>query len=55
MHCFICSIKHGDLVLKEHEDAKWLTIDTLDTVSWLPADLSLIEKLKCYLKNCQEL
>ena len=55
MHCFICSIKHGDLVLKEHEDAKWLTIDTLDTVSWLPADLSLIEKLKCYLKNCQKL
>lgn len=55
MHCFICSIKHGDLVLKEHEDAKWLTIDTLDTVSWLPADLSLIEKLKCYLKNCRKL
>lgn len=54
MHCFICSIKHGDLVLKEHEDAKWLTIDTLDTVNWLPADLSLIEKLKCYLKNCRK-
>lgn len=46
MHCFICSIKSGNLVLKEHEAAKWLTKDTLDSVDWLPADLGLIEKLK---------
>jgi len=48
MHCFICSIKGGELVLKEHEAAKWLTKDTLDSVEWLPADEVLIEKIKEY-------
>ena len=46
MHCFICTIKSGDLVLKEHEAAKWLTRETLDSVDWLPADKGLIEKIK---------
>ena len=46
MHCFLCTIKSGDLVLKEHEAAKWLAPEDLDSVDWLPADLGLIEKLK---------
>ena len=46
MHCFFCTIKSGDLVLKEHEAAKWLTRETLDSVDWLPADKGLIEKIK---------
>lgn len=46
MHCFLCTIKSGDLVLKEHEAAKWLTKDELDSVDWLPADLELIYKLE---------
>ncbi|WP_461812425.1 (deoxy)nucleoside triphosphate pyrophosphohydrolase [Faecalimonas sp.] len=46
MDCFICKIKSGKLVLKEHEAAKWLTKETLDSVEWLPADLGLVEKLK---------
>jgi 8-oxo-dGTP diphosphatase len=46
MDCFFCTIKSGDLVLKEHEAARWLTRETLDSVAWLPADLGLIEKLK---------
>ena len=46
MHCFLCTIKSGDLVLKEHEAAKWLTKKTLDSVDWLPADKGLIEQLK---------
>lgn len=46
MHCFLCTIKSGDLVLKEHEAAKWLTRETLDSVDWLPADKGLIEKIK---------
>ena len=45
MHCFLCTIQSGDLVLKEHEAAKWLTKNTLDSVDWLPADKGLIEKL----------
>lgn len=46
MHCFFCSVKQGNLVLKEHEAAKWLTLETLDTVEWLPADKGLIEKIR---------
>ena len=46
MHCFLCTIKSGELVLKEHEAAKWLTKETLDSVDWLPADLGLLEKLR---------
>ena len=50
MDCFICRIKSGDLVLKEHEAAKWLTRETLDSVEWLPADQALIGKIEKYLK-----
>lgn len=46
MYCYFCTIKAGDLVLKEHEAAKWLTKETLDSVDWLPADEGLIGKLK---------
>lgn len=49
MHCFLCTIKSGELVLKEHEAAKWLAPEELDSVDWLPADLGLIEKLKCQM------
>ncbi len=45
MDCFWCTIVKGDLVLKEHEAAKWLSKELLDDVEWLPADLSLIEKV----------
>ena len=44
MHCFFCSVKQGNLVLKEHEAAKWLTPETLADVNWLPADKLLIER-----------
>ena len=50
MDCFICKIKFGDLVLKEHEAAAWLTKETLYSVAWLPADLDLVEKIKNYLQ-----
>ena len=46
MDCFLCSIIKGDLVLKEHEAAKWLGAGELDDVEWLPADASLIEKIR---------
>lgn len=51
MDCFICKIKAGKLVLKEHEASKWLTKETLDSVEWLPADLELIEKIENYLRK----
>ena len=46
MKCYICSIVEGELILLEHESAKWLHKDDIDSVDWLPADLSLIAKLK---------
>jgi 8-oxo-dGTP diphosphatase len=46
MDCFWAEIVSGDLVLKEHEAAKWLTKDELNSVEWLPADITLIEKIR---------
>jgi len=46
MDCFWAEIVSGDMVLKEHEAAKWLTKETLDSVEWLPADIALIEQIK---------
>jgi len=43
MHCFVCRIKTGKLTLMEHEAAKWLTKETLDTVKWLPADKEVVD------------
>ena len=45
MDCFWCQIISGDLLLKEHEAARWLTKEELYSVKWLPADLTLIEKI----------
>ena len=45
MNCFWCTVLSGDLVLKEHEDAKWLAKEELKSVDWLPADISLIETI----------
>lgn len=49
MDCFICKVKSGDLVLKEHEAAAWLTKNILYSVDWLPADRGLIGKIEAYL------
>ena len=46
MDCFWCEMVSGDLVLKEHEAAKWLDKEMLYSVDWLPADVRLIEKIK---------
>ena len=50
MDCFWCELVSGDLTLKEHEAAKWLDKNTLGSVSWLPADITLIDKIKAVLK-----
>ena len=46
MDCFWCEVLNGDLVLKEHEAAKWLTKEKLNEVEWLPADITLIEEIR---------
>ena len=45
MDCFWCEIIKGELILKEHEAARWLTREQLGEVEWLPADVTLIEKV----------
>lgn len=45
MDCFWCEIVKGEFVLKEHEAARWLTREQLGEVEWLPADVTLIEKV----------
>lgn len=48
MDCFWCEIVKGDLELKEHEAARWLTKESINSVEWLPADITLVEKIiKC--------
>ena len=51
MDCFFCTIRSGELVLKEHEAAKWLTAERLESVGWLPADKGLVEGIREYLIN----
>ena len=45
MKCYWCKIESGEVVLKEHKAAKWLSKETLHSVDWLPADVSLIDKI----------
>ena len=47
MHCYLCSLMTDSLHLNEHEAAKWLTKDELNSVKWLPAVVELITHLRC--------
>ena len=47
MHCFLCTLVGDALHLNEHEAARWLTKDELDTVKWLPADEEVVEDVRC--------
>ncbi len=51
MGCYWCSIKSGCLTLKEHEAAKWLQLDELDTVDWLPADQNVVKQIRATAKK----
>ena len=46
MDCFFCSIESGNLTLLEHEAAKWLPVNNLRQVNWLPADMEIIEQIE---------
>jgi len=48
MDCFWCGLVRGELILKEAEDAAWLTKDKIDDVQWLPADITILDRVK----NC---
>ena len=46
MDCFLCRIISGDLILKEHEAARWLSREELDSVDWLPADITIMDQVR---------
>ena len=46
MQCFVCEVLSGKLELLEHENAAWLTAETLRTVKWLPADVTILDKIE---------
>jgi len=46
MDCFICHVEEGELTLLEHEAAKWLPMDDLQQVNWLPADVLVVEAIE---------
>ena len=46
MHCYLCSVASGEIELREHKSAQWLTAETLDSVEWLPADEKIIVMLQ---------
>lgn len=50
MDCFWAEVKAGHLELKEAEAAKWLTKDQLESVTWLPADILLIDQIRKCMK-----
>ena len=47
MHCFKCRLANSHVTLLEHEAAKWLKPEELQSVQWLPADEDLIAELAC--------
>ena len=46
MYCYFAEILSGDLTLNEHDEARWLKKEDLDSVRWLPADFDVIQRLK---------
>ena len=45
MHCYLCSLLTEALHLNEHEAARWLAKEELESVEWLPADWQIVRKL----------
>lgn len=46
MGCYLCTVLSGGLKLKEHEAARWLTMEELDSLDWLPADREAVRQLR---------
>jgi len=51
MGCYWCTVRSGHLTLKEHEAARWLSLEELDDVSWLPADRAAVALIKQQMKE----
>lgn len=51
MRCYLCELISDDIVLTEHEDARWLSAAEIEEVSWLPSDIKVVKKLKKLLRT----
>lgn len=51
MHCYLCALQTEGIHLNEHEAARWLSKDDLESVEWLPADKEIFDKLKNVVLN----
>ena len=51
MHCYLCHVVSGTLTLREHEAARWLSVNDLDSVTWLPADREIIGAVRAVLEK----
>ena len=49
MHCYICEVISGELKLIEHEASRWLSSKELGTITWLPADVDVLEKVEKFM------
>ena len=45
MHCFMCRVESGELTLKEHEAARWVALNEMDSIDWLPADRAILKDI----------
>ena len=50
LHCYACFIEGGELQLREHTDSRWLSVDSLNSVCWLPADEDVLPYVAELLK-----
>lgn len=48
MHCYGCRIVQGELVLNEHQSARWLEESEWESIEWLPADIEVVKELQKY-------
>lgn len=46
MHCFLCEVCEGKLHLNAHNEVRWVPLEELDKLNWVPADVLVVEKLK---------
>lgn len=51
MDVYLSTLIEGKLTLLEHEDAKWVSLDSIDNLDWLPADWSVIDEIKKHFSD----
>ena len=51
MDVYLSTLIEGKLTLLEHEDAQWVSLDSIDDLDWLPADWSVIDEIKKHFSD----